>query len=377
MTTTTTARDEMRALLERAGTIAKRAEDAGRAFTPSERAEVKRLLDDAKRIKSNIDGAEADRELLGRMGALGPETEPMPERVVEDSFAKSVVDAGFDLKTRPTVTVPMFTALGLKASTFPSASDLIRRQPLLVPLGQDRRFLWPHLQTEDAKNATSIQDFRQGTRTVTGTVKRTLDATTDKAKVEVAITLVNEPLAQFAVTIDDIPNAVLESVPALTAFLSSEGRFQVEKAIDDHVMAQIVAATPPFGMTGTTLIEKVRNGIATMRSTGSDPNIVVVNPTDGAALDLSADAGGFVFAPRDTGTASPLWNQTVVERIGAGTEPPYLIDTRVIGVLYGGSLQFGADPFSGFKKNLTTLRVEVNALFHVRRADGARRIAAT
>jgi hypothetical protein len=45
-------------------------------------------------------------------------------------------------------------------------------------------------------------------------------------------------------------------------------------------------------------------------------------------------------------------------------------------------LKIEADPYSGagganFKKYLTDLRFELKALFHVRQAEGARRIAAT
>lgn len=119
-----------------------------------------------------------------------------------------------------------------------------------------------------------------------------------------------------------------------------------------------------------------------MRATGFNPNIVVLNPTDAASLDLTADAGGYVFPTRDSGSSSPLWGLRVVERIGAGTEAPYLIDTRNIGTLYLGRLRVEADPYAGigtknFAKNLTDIRFEVNALMAVRQAEAARRIAAS
>jgi hypothetical protein len=89
-----------------------------------------------------------------------------------------------------------------------------------------------------------------------------------------------------------------------------------------------------------------------------------------------------VFATRDTGSASPIWGLRVVERIGAGTEAPYLLDTSGIGTLHLGRLRVEADPFAGlggknFAKNLTDLRFEVKALFAVRQAEAARRIAAS
>ena len=49
----------------------------------------------------------------------------------------------------------------------------------------------------------------------------------------------------------------------------------------------------------------------------------------------------------------------------------------MLGPLYLGPLRFDADPYTGFRKNLTTLRIEVKALYHVRNVQGARRIAAT
>jgi hypothetical protein len=89
-----------------------------------------------------------------------------------------------------------------------------------------------------------------------------------------------------------------------------------------------------------------------MRATGANPSIVVLNATAAASLDLSADAGGYVFATRDSGSGSPLWGLRVIERTSAaGTEPPYLIDPQMLGMLYLGNARLEADPFSEFKKN--------------------------
>ena len=291
-------------------------------------------------------------------------------------FGAAVISAGFSLKAQPTVQIPTRAILS-KAPTFPAVGDWNRLAPVTVPMGQDRRFLYPNLPTTDVNDATAIQDFRQTVRTLTGSVQRNLDAATAKATVDSTLALVTESLSEFAVTINDVPNAILESVPLMTDFLNAEGKFQVEKAIDAHAFSQIVAAAPPFGVTGTGLIAQLRNGIAAMRAEGANPTIAVVNATDAAALDLSADAGGFVFATRDVGTASPLFGLTIVERTSAtGAEAPYLVDPAMLGMLYLGSAKLEADPFTGFKANLTTLRVEVKGLYHVRNAKGARRLAA-
>jgi len=289
-------------------------------------------------------------------------------------FGAAVISAGFSLKAQPTVNVPTRAIL---SKAFPAVGDWNRLAPITVPLGQDRRFLYPSLPTTNVNDATAIQDFRQTVRTLTGSVQRNLDAATVKATVDTTLALVTESLSQFAVTINDVPNAILESVPLMSDFLNAEGRFQVEKALDAHVFSQIVAAAPPFGVTGTGLIAQLRNGIAAMRAEGANPTIAVVNATDAAALDLSTDAGGYIFPTRDVGTASPLFGLTVIERTSAtGAEAPYLIDPAMLGQLYLGSSRLEADPFTGFKSNLTTLRVEVKGLFHIRNAKGARRLAA-
>jgi hypothetical protein len=102
-----------------------------------------------------------------------------------------------------------------------------------------------------------------------------------QASLDVTLALVTEALSEFAVTINDVPNAILESVELLRSFLDEEGRFQVFSALDAHVFAQIVAATPAFGTSGADLIAQIRNGVATMRSTGANPDLLVLNPTTG------------------------------------------------------------------------------------------------
>jgi len=42
-----------------------------------------------------------------------------------------------------------------------------------------------------------------------------------------------------------------------------------------------------------------------------------------------------------------------------------------LGVFYRATLRAAADPYTGFRQNLTTLRFEINALFHVRNPKAA------
>lgn len=365
-------------LRERAANIAKGLSRAADEYKAAETAFSDAMLDAVKRGAFSLEtgdgpaGGNGDRRVRREMSGrqrVGAKASPL---------AEAMLDAGFNLKKNPSVEIKAFdTVEALKAQTLPSVTDWNRREPVIVPMGQDRRFLWPYLAMEDAGRSASIQDFKQTARTLTGTVQRTLNATTDKANLATTTTLVNEALVEFAVTLDDIPNAVLQSVPQFEAYMASEGEFQVMKAIDSHVMAQIVAATPDNGLTGTNLITQLRNGISAMRANGAQPRLAVLNPTDSVTLDTyQASDGDYLFPTRSTNTANPLWDLGIVERIGAGTENPFLIDPQMLGVLYLGSMQFDADPYTGFKKNLTTLRVEIKGLFHVRNAAGAYEIVA-
>jgi hypothetical protein len=373
-------RDQARAKIDAATSITSKAADEGRPLTKPERRTVEDLLADVEQLNVKRRVAK-DRE------ALTEEIDAMQARLsgprssMGGAFVKAIMDAGWHPKERPAVTVAAITALGgTKASTVPGVVDWSRLEPVMVPMGQDQRWLFPNLPTQDPETASAVQDFKQSARTLTGTVKRNLDATSDKATVDITLALVTEALSEFAVTIPDVPNAILESIDLLRGFLDTEGKYQVYSAIDAHIFAQIVAATPAFGTTGTTLIDQIRNGIATMRGTGANPDLLLVNPTTAATLDLSTSGAGtpYLFPTRESGAASPVFGLKVVERTSAtGNEPPYLLDSRMLGMMYLTTLRFDADPFTGFRKNLTTLRVEVKGLYHVRNVQGARRIAAT
>jgi len=115
----------------------------------------KRDAEDAA-LKAHIDGIRA-----GQSSSNG------------GGFGAAAIAAGFSLKAQPTVQIPTRSIL-TKAPTFPAVGDWNRLAPVTVPMGQDRRFLYPNLPTSDVMNgATAIQDFRQTVRTLTGSVQRT------------------------------------------------------------------------------------------------------------------------------------------------------------------------------------------------------------
>lgn len=283
-------------------------------------------------------------------------------------LARAIREAGWHLRERPGVRLEA-------RHVFPAAGDL-RPSAIggVMPLGRDERFLWPLLRRQVVEpGQTAVRDFRQTGRTVTGTVERALDATSEKARLALNVEHVDESLRQLAIVIEDIPNVVMESLDTAAEFFRTEATYQLNRALDAHVYTQVVAANPPQGATGADLVEQVRRGIAAMRAAGARPTILVVNPDDAAALDLLKQPGtaDYLFPTRQTGAASPLWGLAVVERAEPADAPPVLIDPERLGRLHLGDIQFLADPYTGLTTNTTNLRFEVNALFVVRDATAA------
>jgi hypothetical protein len=108
-----------------------------------------------------------------------------------------------------------------------------------------------------------------------------------------------------------------------------------------------------------------------MNALGTNPTVVALSPTDSVELDLfttGAD-GAYAFALRASGSSSPLFGVRIVETTAASN--PLLIDPAALGLLYVGAAKFEVDPYSGFTENLSTVRLEANALMHIRNGDGA------
>jgi Phage capsid family len=369
-----------KALLDQAQAIVNSAR--GRSMTPDEIAHAKNLIRRAEDAKNDADLTYQIDAMQARMSA--PYTKGLGDRLYEAGLARTV-DGALSVKGQVAreVIIPAFATFGVKAPTVPAGTDIARSAPVGVePLGADQRFMYPSMPTQDVGTDLSIQDFRETVRGTTGTIERDPVAVTGKATLNVTVTAVNTPVKQEALILDGIPNAVLESLTGFRAFADSELRFQIQKAIDAHVYTN-VNANATFGTSGTTMVDKLRNAVTAVQADGFQPNLAVLNPTDAAALDLTADAGGYVFPLRDTGTSSPLWGLRIVTRTStAGTEPALVIDTTRIGLLYMGTMRFDLDPFSGvsgnnFENNTTDIRCEVNVLMHVRSAKAARRVAAT
>lgn len=263
---------------------------------------------------------------------------------------------------------------GVSVGGDPSSVSTVRAPFVQQPL--DRRFIYPVFprQTLDL-GALAVVDYRQdavsGSGSVTGDVMRDPTSVAPKAELDVGITAGSEDVEQFAITIDNVPEVLFSAEPALQSFLRSRMQHVLDSAIDTHVISQILDATPPSGSSGSGRIEQVRNAVADTRAHGATPSVLVLNPDDAAALDLTTTGAddAYVFATRSTGSASPLWSLAIVE-VPSLTDP-ILIDPALLGVLYAGTATILIDPYTGLKTNTVRLRLELEALLHVRSPAGA------
>jgi len=352
-----------------------------RDFTKSELEQLKTWNEQMQDLAEEIRQTEQiDAMLKDQRGSAGP-VSIVPDNTPGGGFAGAILGAGFDLKSRPSVTVPLAAAIEHKdvdlSATTP-ATYRPRQLSDIASLGYDRRYLWPFLQREDVADETAISDFRQtGSRTITGSVERAIAATTEKARLDVALDAVTEQLKTLAVLIDKIPNQVLRSIPGIVDFFNTEASYVVDNALDAHVVAQILAATPPYGESGTDIFAQVRNAITAMRANGYNPDLLVLDGADSAALDLLQDnEARFYYGLDGRSDTATIFGVRIVERTADAAFDPLLIDSQRIGKLFLGTIRLDADPFSGFSTNQTDIRMELNALMHVRAAKAAYRIAA-
>jgi len=263
-------------------------------------------------------------------------------------------------------------SVDVASSRIPAARAPFVQQPV------DRRYVYPVLPRESLDaGVLAVVEFRQdgASGTVSGDVVRDPVSVEPKAELDIGITAASEDVEQFAITIDNVPQVLFSAEPALQAFLQTRMQRILDLAIDTHVLDQVQAASPPSGSSGTGLIEQVRNALAASRALGANPSVVALNPDDAAGLDLhtASGSGEFTFATRDAGSASPLWSLQIVE--SPSVTDPMLIDPGLLGALYAGASTITIDPYTGLKTNTVRLRLEIQALFHVRAIAGAFQIA--
>ncbi len=188
---------------------------------------------------------------------------------------------------------------------------------------------------------------------------------TEKSVLTPDIGLANPVARTFAIVNEGLPEQLFSNQDALRAALSADLGRRLSESFDSHVVWKIEAATPPHASTGSDLVTKIRNAIADARDLGSTPTHVALTPSDCATLDLSEDgAGHMIFRVDREGSGSPVWSLQVREV--PTISHPTLIDPVLLGLSYYAGATILVDPYTGLSSNQVRVRVECEAVFHVR-----------
>lgn len=279
-------------------------------------------------------------------------------------------------ETRVDVPLGSLLAAGSFSAPPSGASSVSTIRVPLIEKAQDNRFLFPTLPTAPLdQGVLGVVDFKQtGSREVTGEVLRDPLATTDKSELGLSLTAESEDVKQLATTVTEVPDKLFSAEPALDGFLRNEMAYALNVALDAYVISVIEASAPPAGLTGPTLIEQSRFAVAAARALGSNPKVLALDPETAADLDVmtSGSDAAYVFATRDTGSASPLWGLEIREApsLPGDLGGPLLVDPGLAAVLYLGGASFALDPYSGFRKDTVDARLEFDCLCAIRDASG-------
>ena len=161
------------------------------------------------------------------------------------------------------------------------------------------------------------------------------------SKPESALTFtpVSAPLDTLAHWIQ-ITRQALEDATYIRSVIEGKLRRGVTLKIVDEIQAAITAATLPVATVplGGELIAAIRAGIGTVQSNGYDPNAVLLNPADWAALDIAV-MGGTLNGPT---VGTNFWGLTPI----ASTLQP--LGTATVGDFKSGVTWFDRNASSVF-----------------------------
>ena len=325
-----------------------------------------------KAIESNDEGDPKDRDravdefvakITGKAGAPGG----------AGSLSHALTTAGFSLRTKAEVgDIPIETAtgyqFGFKAGSLDGGTDIENVSPIRVtqsPLGYDERFLAPHLPTQGiAFTDTAVQGFSQKSRNL-GTATdgvRAIGAVTTKPEVGSVFEVSALETKQIAWKQSGTPNILMEQ-PSVRGFIDYDLRLAFARSVDSHILSTIAAASPQTSGTGANELEQILYAREVIRAQGYSPNMVVMSPQDGLAMDLLIAPGtGDYLGDRMKGLISEIQRVEV-----PGLTTTYLLDTRAAGTFFVSPARLQAFEENDGATNTTLVRLEATGVFRLER----------
>jgi hypothetical protein len=338
--------------------------------TAAEDMEFASIEATSTRLATEIRAVEREAAIRS-MGPTGPQRFEMGA-VPGTSLADTTLDAGWNRKTRTSVTVD--SAVALKTGSVNGGVDGTEiafgfTAPLL---GGDSRYLYPHMSTQAvAGDATGVQSYRQASRTL-GTPSnmiQAIDYASAKEETDTDAEVVSEPLKMIANVSSGTPNILLAS-DSFRSWVNFDLVSAYRNAVDFHIVDQITNASIPGGGGGNNAYEDILYSQETVRSAGYDPSLVVMSPSDALTVQLLTMSSGVTYA---FGQSPPSVVVSPSVEDGGG----FVCDPGALGVLFLGPAQFAAFEEDAGSTNTSTVRFESSGLFLVQRADAAASLSAS
>lgn len=164
----------------------------------------------------------------------------------------------------------------------------------------------------------------------------------------------------------EITRQALEDIPQIRAIVEGRLRQGIMRSVETGIAAAIGAAPiPPVAAPlGSSLLNAIRAGLATVQANGYTPNAVLLNPMDAADIDLGI-MGGTLGGPVTNGS---VWGLRVVavNDLPAGTAYVGDFQNAVTVFSRGTTTVYLTDSHAdNFIKNVLLLLAEIRALVTV------------
>jgi uncharacterized protein len=305
--------------------------------------------------------------------------EPAPQLNVEQrtdttqatSLASLFEQRGFFENRTASVGWDEFRSFTWSAGTVLTDVNPLRRDG--VPLGLDRRWLYPALPSTAVDAATtSVQYLRPSSRSLAaGTaVIRPLDSVTTKPETSSTAEIQTLQLNQVASVQTGIPR-IHAAQPLFQSIVEQDLRDAISGGLDQLVITRVSTAGTSAAVTGN-MLDKVRKAITVVQGNGYSPSVLAIDPSGAESLDLLKSSGTEAFYVFNAGAAAPapyglevrIWKNT-------GTA---VIDAANFGRMYVAPLELRSFEADAGTTNKQNVRLETNAGFAVERTSAALRI---
>lgn len=400
MKTRTTLVAEKAENLKAARRLAKAAEDAGRNFTPAERAQVEAHMAKARGAVAELAALDGDEQLLKSLNDLGGPTHAQQRagatnagagtlgighaKAVDNyrssglkatgpldlvGFGDALVDAA--KSQRPGRTKALLDAGGVHVPTPVIDVDLRR-------MGERPTRILDLIVTSPETSSDRFRYFRQTVRTMNagpvapGALKPTTVLTIED---------IDDRTRTYAHLSEPIPRQYLDDSAMLGTFVRAELEYGVAVAIEDDVIAgdgtgeHITGILNQSGSQAqawdTDLLTTMRKAVTKLQAMHFEPTGWVLNPEDFERLDLIKDAdGNFVLnapgaiggAPVDS-AARRLWSVPVIMSTAVPAGTGILADWQdyVLVVREDVRVDVSENVDDDFARNLVRVRAEARA----------------